>query len=229
MLTFYPSRIPDPGVQRHRIPDPDPQHWDPDPDKVPYQEIMIRIRIRIGIETMTIQYTDWRHYKTPINCSLPGCPWLAGGTRAGAGREGEVCRHCHLHGGRKTLFPRHAAVDGAGAAVAGPGGRGRRGGGGAGWGEGTHPDGEGQHGITGALVVGCCRGCRLRLLGITLRKKLSKGSRVPDSFRMFLGSPGSGSVIFCTDPDCYAFGPLGSGSVIICTDPDRYVFKPPGP
>jgi hypothetical protein len=26
MLTFYPSRIPDPGVKRHRIPDPDPQH-----------------------------------------------------------------------------------------------------------------------------------------------------------------------------------------------------------
>ncbi len=28
MLTFYPSRIPDPGVKKqHRIPDPDPQHW----------------------------------------------------------------------------------------------------------------------------------------------------------------------------------------------------------
>jgi hypothetical protein len=26
VLTFYPSRIPDPGVKRHRIPDPDPQH-----------------------------------------------------------------------------------------------------------------------------------------------------------------------------------------------------------
>jgi len=25
MLTFYPSRIPDPGSERHRIPDPDPQ------------------------------------------------------------------------------------------------------------------------------------------------------------------------------------------------------------
>jgi len=30
MLTFYPSRIPDPGVKKgtgSRIPDPDPQHW----------------------------------------------------------------------------------------------------------------------------------------------------------------------------------------------------------
>jgi hypothetical protein len=26
ILIFYPSRIPDPGVKRHRIPDPDPQH-----------------------------------------------------------------------------------------------------------------------------------------------------------------------------------------------------------
>ncbi len=26
MLTFYPSRIPDPGVKK--APDPDPQHWD---------------------------------------------------------------------------------------------------------------------------------------------------------------------------------------------------------
>jgi hypothetical protein len=23
----YPSRIPDPGVKMHSIPDPDPQHW----------------------------------------------------------------------------------------------------------------------------------------------------------------------------------------------------------
>ncbi len=27
ILTFYPSRIPDPGVKRHRISDPDRQHW----------------------------------------------------------------------------------------------------------------------------------------------------------------------------------------------------------
>ncbi len=158
---------------------------------------MIRIRIRIGIETMPTQNCNLRHYEKPINCTVPGCPWLACGTRAGAGREGEVCRHCHLHGGRETLFPRHAAVDGAGAAVAGPGGWGWRGGGGAGWGEGTHPDGEGQHGITGSLAVGCCRGCRLRLLGITLRKKLSKISKVPDLDPYVLGPPGSGSVIIC--------------------------------
>jgi hypothetical protein len=24
---FFPSRIKDPGVKKHRIPDPDPQHW----------------------------------------------------------------------------------------------------------------------------------------------------------------------------------------------------------
>jgi hypothetical protein len=30
ILIFYPSRIPDPGVKRHPIPDPDPQHcWRP--------------------------------------------------------------------------------------------------------------------------------------------------------------------------------------------------------
>jgi hypothetical protein len=26
ILIFYPSRIPNPGLRRHRIPDPDPQH-----------------------------------------------------------------------------------------------------------------------------------------------------------------------------------------------------------
>jgi hypothetical protein len=28
---FFPSRIPDPGVKKHRIPDLDPHHWIPDP------------------------------------------------------------------------------------------------------------------------------------------------------------------------------------------------------
>ena len=40
----------------------------------------------------------------------PGGPGLAGGTRAGAGGEGEIGGHGHLHGGREALLPRHAAA-----------------------------------------------------------------------------------------------------------------------
>jgi hypothetical protein len=40
ILTFYPSRIPDPGVKK--APDPDPQHWyrkSKDPGKSPVKKI----------------------------------------------------------------------------------------------------------------------------------------------------------------------------------------------
>ena len=92
----------------------------------------------------------------------PGGPGLAGGTRAGAGGEGEIGGHGHLHGGREALLPRHAAA--ARAAPAPPGGGGRGGGGGAGRGEGPHPNRQGQHGITVFLRR------RLGLLVITLKK-----------------------------------------------------------
>jgi hypothetical protein len=47
MLTFYPSRIPDPGSRgqkgnRFRIPDPDPQHWNFVPDLHSEHGTMIR-------------------------------------------------------------------------------------------------------------------------------------------------------------------------------------------